>query len=650
MEGKPVDWESASDIGELRHEYSASNRSASNLSINETASEVSSSYQGDDLDPASPRSRKKRKKRFASAKKKIGQLSRRNKSSNTKENIEAGLLTNDELAQPAEYPPSATGGEEGEPGPSAHVLKKPSLKSRLMGNSRQESWKRKPEQEGQDLPSAPQPIRSTLPFPRGVHMPAPQPQMSLEPSPSSKKQAEDRIEMTTDYAASALTDLKTPQAKQKTLPMRKTSSRPEQRRFHNTADTFSVVHRADPELPRYRQWKGNNVFCFEGRLMLGPHYMQLGLTVLLIIFTWTAFYSLIGFHLEYEYLSVGATLMALSLIFLTITGLRDPGIIPRHPPSQLVESMPLEMKERMNYCPTCHIVRPPRTKHCRHCNNCIQVFDHHCPWTGNCVGARNYRFFYCFIISITASSGFVLVMSANYLTRHLTNIDSKYFNAIFKDQWKTRGGQFLSPLLIMWTLLVTILVGALLVFHMNLLCRGQTTNEYLRGEKNRGGIPHGNIFQNCFQLWCGKMPESKILPMWLKPDEEDEKRNLEAAVKAMSTLQITMEAKRETDYFDDDEESNSSADTTTQQLESEKNDKEEQKAAGDVEAAPETNPKRTWKSRVKKSPLSKRASKDTRSTFGDGPSKNPPTESKTNNEEQKAQQDMDSSHISSTTA
>jgi len=43
---------------------------------------------------------------------------------------------------------------------------------------------------------------------------------------------------------------------------------------------------------------------------------------------------------------------------------------------------------------------------------CVERFDHHCPWIGNCIGKRNYKYFYLFIMSLAFMLLFALVQIA----------------------------------------------------------------------------------------------------------------------------------------------------------------------------------------------------------------------------------------------
>jgi len=83
---------------------------------------------------------------------------------------------------------------------------------------------------------------------------------------------------------------------------------------------------------------------------------------------------------------------AACLLLLSYMALADPGLV--RPYSRARTS-------KWRYCDLCESYRPPDAVHCASCDVCIAGYDHHCPWTGKCVGSANKVPFRLFAASVS---------------------------------------------------------------------------------------------------------------------------------------------------------------------------------------------------------------------------------------------------------
>lgn len=61
------------------------------------------------------------------------------------------------------------------------------------------------------------------------------------------------------------------------------------------------------------------------------------------------------------------------------------------------------------YCQWCKCHVQEKSKHCGRCNRCTKDFDHHCLWLNNCIGSRNYIYFFGLIWTKMVHTVIILV-------------------------------------------------------------------------------------------------------------------------------------------------------------------------------------------------------------------------------------------------
>ena len=72
------------------------------------------------------------------------------------------------------------------------------------------------------------------------------------------------------------------------------------------------------------------------------------------------------------------------------------------------------------YCPYCLVKKNFRSLHCLICKQCVEEFDHHCFWVGNCIGKKNYTLFFIFLIYILINTLFNIIFLIIYFAKKTT--------------------------------------------------------------------------------------------------------------------------------------------------------------------------------------------------------------------------------------
>ncbi|XP_076891810.1 putative protein S-acyltransferase 7 [Bidens hawaiensis] len=289
----------------------------------------------------------------------------------------------------------------------------------------------------------------------------------------------------------------------------------------------SVTGEPTDVIRTYQAWKGSNVFFFGGRLIFGPDIQSIFLSIPLIVSPVVVFCVFVGRKLLDDFNHLGILVMVIAVVLtvfvltmLLVTSGRDPGIVPRNtrpPEPENVEpgqSPPLRLprfKEvtinngltvKVKYCETCMLYRPPRCSHCSICDNCVDRFDHHCPWVGQCIGLRNYRFYFMFVSSATSLCIYIFAFCWVYVIKIKNSEHTSIWGALIKTP--------ASIALIIYTFICVWFVGGLTFFHLYLISTNQSTYENFRYRYDRTVNPYNRgILENFKEVFWGSIPPSK---------------------------------------------------------------------------------------------------------------------------------------------
>lgn len=302
-------------------------------------------------------------------------------------------------------------------------------------------------------------------------------------------------------------------------------------------------------------WPGKNKFICRGKVISGPDWYKGAGTGLVILIVSILIYAFpISFFIRkssYSSFVLYTLFLPPVLYFLYSVSTHEPGYIPKQSSvftnkqnqsinEYITSPRPLIIQHKgtimkLKFCKTCLLFRPPRSSHCSICDLCVEEFDHHCPWIGNCVGKRNYLHFFKFLISINllVITGFSLSLS------HATNQEANKDDLI------------ISCILSVLLFIVMFFVTGLLSFHTYLIINGLTTNEKIKEtwpNSNFNPYSWNSFFINLIGKYKSQLSKSQFDPVAVV-DQSSADLNPNLVLRKVKVSKYLLAAEESTEQF-----------------------------------------------------------------------------------------------------
>jgi len=218
-----------------------------------------------------------------------------------------------------------------------------------------------------------------------------------------------------------------------------------------------------------------------------------------VIFSWLIFiHPIVPWHMQIEFL---LALVAVPILFYLVCT-SDPGYISvtHKERCDMIVTMTEQSLWKNNFCPTCLITRPIRSKHCSVCDKCVILFDHHCPWMNNCIGGKNNKIFVLYLMAMNFSV-FLVFLGCFFYWRSVCG-QMNFAELISCKPWVL--------ILQIMCLFYTFFLGVMNCMHFYQILTATTTNErmnmYRYSHFHTGGVAKNPFTQGCasnvYSFWC----------------------------------------------------------------------------------------------------------------------------------------------------